>query len=463
MTATAIIDTLQTLLGEQAVLIGDAVSAKYHVDFSREHPCAPIALLRPRSTEELAIIVRACADAAQPMVVQGGLTGLSGGATPQGGEIAISMERMAGIEAIDSESLTATVMAGTPLQTLQHTAAEHGFLFPLDLGARGSCTIGGNIATNAGGNQVIRFGMMRNLVLGLEAVLADGTIVSSMNKMIKNNAGYDLKQLFIGTEGTLGIVTRAVLRLYPKLPAKVSALCAVPGFDAAVALLHLLQSRLSGSLSAFEAMWAEYLHYVVDHVAGRRSPFDARHPMYVLIETEGSDEEADRARVEQALGEAIGQGIIIDAAIAQSERESASFWDIRDASGEIRPMLHPMLAFDVSMPIGEMKAFLAEVDREFDARFDRVQKLVFGHLGDNNLHLAVTTGQQRDLRALSDIVYGATGAHQGSVSAEHGVGTLRLPYLHHSRTPAEIEVMRRLKAAFDPQGILNPARVIPGV
>jgi FAD/FMN-containing dehydrogenase len=211
-----VIAALEARLGKDAVLRGAAVGAKYHVDFSGEHACAPLAVLRPASTAELAAMLEACAALGQAVVVQGGLTGLAGGATPQAGEVAISMERMSGIEEIDRESMTATVLAGTPLETVQQAVTAAGFLFPLDLGARGSCTIGGNIATNAGGNQVIRFGMMRNLVLGLEAVLADGTIVSSMNRMLKNNAGYDLKQLFIGTEGTLGVVTRAVLRLYPK-------------------------------------------------------------------------------------------------------------------------------------------------------------------------------------------------------------------------------------------------------
>ncbi len=461
-TTPAILTELEQALGPGGVLTGDGIGEKHHVDFSGEHACAPAAVVRPGSTEELSAVMKCCHAAGQGVVVQGGMTGLAGGATPQPGEIAISMERMSGIEEIDTDSMTATVLAATPLQTLQEAAAAAGFLFPLDLGARGSCTIGGNIATNAGGNQVIRFGMMRNLVLGLEAVLADGTVVSSMNRMLKNNAGYDLKQLFIGTEGTLGIVTRAVLRLWPQLPSKTAALCALEGFPEAVALLQALQTRLGGSLSAFEAMWESYLHSVVDNVETVRSPFADRHPMYVLIETEGSDEDADRGRIEAALEYALDEGIIVDAAIARSERERESFWAIRDGIGDITPLLQPMLAFDVSMPIARMPSFLAQVDREFTAGFDAVQNHVFGHIGDNNLHLAVTTGREADMPTLCDIVYAATGAHDGSVAAEHGIGTLKRGYLHESRTAEEIELMRLLKAALDPKGILNPNRVLPG-
>ncbi|HEY8520161.1 MAG TPA: FAD-binding oxidoreductase [Gammaproteobacteria bacterium] len=457
-----VIEELIGRLGRDAVLVGEAAGPRHRVDWSGENPCPPVAVLRPRSTDEVAAALAICSAARQPVVVQGGLTGLSGGATPRPGEIALSLERMSGIEEIDRASQTLTALAGTPLQAVQQAAADAGYLFPLDLGARGSCSIGGNIATNAGGNQVIRFGMMRNLVLGLEAVLADGTVVSSMNRMLKNNAGYDLKQLFIGTEGTLGVVTRAVLRLFPQQPVKSTALCAVPGFDEAVALLQHLQARLGGGLSAFEAMWASYYHYVLEHVPGTRGPFAERHPLYVLIAAEGADPELDRERLESALRDAFEKGFATDAALAQSEREAQAFWAIRDGIAEITPLLKPLLAFDVSMPIGEMPAFLARVEREFRARLERpVTNLVFGHLGDNNLHLAVTTGDAADLERLAAVVYEATGAHGGSVSAEHGVGMLRRKYLHHSRTPEEIALMRTLKRALDPLGILNPGRVLP--
>jgi len=456
-----VVDLLRTRFGAGAVLTGAEADARYRVDFSHENACAPLAVLRPTSTDEVAAILRECHRARQRVVVQGGLTGLAGGATPQANEIAISLERLTGIEQIDRAAQTMTVRAGTPLQVVQQAAADAGYLFPLDLGARGSCTIGGNIATNAGGNQVIRFGMMRNLVLGLEAVLADGTVVSSMNRMLKNNAGYDLKQLFIGTEGTLGVVTRAVLRLWPKLPSKVTALCALRGFDEAVELLHGLQARLGGSLSAFEAMWAGYFHYVLEHMPALRSPFSERHPLYALVEVEGTDHAADTAHLEAALGESLDSGVVADAVLAQSARESKNLWAIRDGIGDVTPTLQPLLAFDVSVTVESMAAFLAAVGAAF-ARFpDPVTNLVFGHIGDSNLHLAVTTHRARDLGKLCDVVYEAVGQHAGSISAEHGVGTLRRDYLHHSRSAAELEVMRRLKAALDPHGILNAGRVLP--
>jgi FAD/FMN-containing dehydrogenase len=461
VTQSALIEELGDTLGPDGLLIGAAVGERYSVDFGGENPLLPEVVLRPRSTEEVSRILKACASVGQAVVIQGGLTGLCGGATPQADEIALSLERLNGIDELDRDSMTMTVLAGTPLQTVHEAAAETGLCFPLDLGARGSCTIGGNIATNAGGNQVLRFGMMRSLVLGLEAVLADGTIVSSLNRLIKNNAGYDLKQLFIGSEGTLGVVTRAVLRLYPAMPAKTAAIVAVSDFGACVRVLQTLQARLGGSLSAFEAMWASYYHCVIEGIEELRSPLESDYPLYVLVQSEGTDHGADLERMESVLGDLLEEGILLDAAIAQSARETASFWQIRDGIAEITPLLQPLVAFDVSVPIRDMPKFLDQVNANLEAAFPGITALVFGHVGDNNLHLTATTGKKGDIGRICEIVYAATSELAGSIAAEHGIGVSRRRYLGLSRTEAEIALMHRLKAALDPAGILNPNRVLP--
>ena len=444
-----------------SIMSGDGVGERYSVDFTAENPLRPQAVVRPSSTEEVSRVLKTCFEQGQAVVVQGGMTGLAGGATPQAGELALSLERLSGIEELDSAAMTITAWAGTPLQTVQEAAADAGFHLPLDFGARGSCHIGGAIATNAGGNQVIRFGMTRNLVLGLEAVLADGTIISSLNKMLKNNAGYDLKQLFVGTEGTLGVITRAVLRLYPKLESTCTALCAVRSFDPAVSLLRELQGKLGGAVSAYEVMWSPYFDRVIEHSDSLRSPFDSDYPIYALVEAEGSDQETDSRRFEEVLAAALEAGLIDDAAIAQSEKDRQAFWSIRDGVAEITADLTPYASLDVSMDIAEMAGFLDEFDTELKQALPNAINLVFGHIGDNNLHLFVSTRREGDLKTIFDIGYRLTGAHGGSVSAEHGIGVLKRDYLHLSRSPEELELMRRLKQALDPRGILNPGRVIP--
>ncbi|MDH3506652.1 MAG: FAD-binding oxidoreductase [Gammaproteobacteria bacterium] len=455
-----LIADMRELLEPSAVLTGEQLGDKYSVDYTGENPHEPLAVLRPKTAQEVAAIMRACHAAAQPVVIQGGLTGLSGGATPRPGEIALSLERMSGITELDASGMTLTALAGTPLQSIQAAAQEAGCLFPLDFGARGSCQIGGAIATNAGGNQVIRFGMARNLVLGLEAVLADGTIISSMSTMLKNNAGYDLKQLFVGTEGTLGVITRCALRLYPRLPSRETALCALKTFDDTVALLSASRRHLTNSLSAFEVMWAPYFDFVTEHVENCDSPFEKRHPIYALVETEGTDSEADSTRLETLLGEAFDGEIVADAVIAQSEAQREAIWAIRDGIAEIARMLTPYASLDVSLELERTQAFLADVDTALKEAFPDVTILVFGHFGDNNLHVFVTTKRHEDLEQIHKITYGITGRYGGSISAEHGIGQLKTGYLHHSRSPAELALMRTLKAALDPLGILNAGRVL---
>ncbi|MFP6828274.1 MAG: FAD-binding oxidoreductase [Gammaproteobacteria bacterium] len=455
-----ILKILSRELGANVVVSGLDIGDKYAVDVSGENPHIPAAVILPRTTEDVAAILKHCSAARQPVVVQGGLTGLSGGATPQAGELALNLERMSGIESLDPASMTLTALAGTPLQVIQEAAREAGLLFPLDLGARGSCQLGGLIATNAGGTQVIRFGMTRNLILGLEAVLADGTVISSMNRMLKNNAGYDLKQLFIGSEGTLGVVTRAVLRLYPRLPSKCTALCTLDSFADVVELLREMQTEIGASLSAYEVMWASYFDYVIEHVDTLHSPFERHYPLYALIEIEGTDAIADAERFESALGSALETGIIKDAVISQSEKDAETFWAIRDGIGDITVILTPYASVDVSLAVADMPSFLDQVDRALDDQFDSATNLVFGHVGDNNLHLFITTGIESDIDIILAAVYQITGDFQGSVSAEHGIGTLKREYLHYSRSDEELELMRRLKRALDPSGILNNGRVI---
>ncbi|MFL2554264.1 MAG: FAD-binding oxidoreductase [Candidatus Rariloculaceae bacterium] len=455
-----ILTTLRRELGEEAIIAGTDLSDKYAVDISGENPRRPIAVILPKSTGDVSTILRLCSEAGQRIVVQGGLTGLSGGATPQAGELALSIEKLTGIDSLDLPSSTLTVQAGTTLQAIQKAAGEAGLLFPLDLGARGSCQIGGLIATNAGGNQVLRFGMARNLVLGLEVVLPDGTVVSSMNRMLKNNAGYDLKQLFIGTEGTLGVVTRAVLRLYPQMPSTCTALCAVRSFPDIISLLRQTQIEVGSSLSAYEVMWASYFDYVTDYIEKLQSPFAHSYPLYALIETEGTNAATDMERFERALGAALESGVIEDAVVAKSEKEAQTFWSIRDGIAEITTALTPYAGVDVSLSISDMPAFLEQVNQQLKLRFNEVVNLVFGHVGDCNLHLFITTGKEEDVDHILALVYKITGEYEGSISAEHGIGTLKREYLHYSRNDAEVALMRNLKQTLDPKGILNNHRVI---
>jgi FAD/FMN-containing dehydrogenase len=455
----AAIERLTHVLGADRVCRGEAIGERYFTNYGEPPGARPLALVRPRSVDEVSRTLALCHELHVPVVVQGGMTGLAGGASPRACDVVLSLERITGIDEIDRDAATITAWAGTTLQAVQEAVEEAGFTLGVDLGARGSCQIGGNVATNAGGNRVIRYGTMREQVLGLEVVLADGTVLSSLNKMLKNNAGYDLRQLFIGSEGTLGVVTRVVLRMHPRLAAPATALCVTANFGQALALLHVARATLP-ELSSFEVMWPRFCRYVTTHTADLRVPFSAGPGMRVLIECAGRDAQETAERFEAALADWLERGLIDDAALAQSEADTKAFWTLRE--GLAIDALPDLINFDVSLPHGRMEAFVAQCEAALDARWPGAQVLFFGHLGDGNLHLCVSAPYAQGERAedVEALVYRLVGEAGGSISAEHGIGLYKRAWLGFSRSPDEIAAMRRLKQAFDPRGILNPGKVI---
>jgi len=457
---TDIISQLRSVLGEGGLLIGEEVRSRSASWISRRNLQAA-ALVRPRNTTEVSAVLRLCNEAGQAIVAHGGLTGLVEGAHTGSSEIGLSLELMNRIECVDEDSAAMTVEAGVVLQTIHQRAEASGMIFPLDLGARGSATIGGLISTNAGGNRVIRYGMTRNLVLGLEAVLADGTVLSSMYPIVKNNSGYDLKQLFIGSEGTLGIVTRAILRLLPQPRSQNTALIAVNDFSQLPKLLRELSAGLGGTLSAFEVMWNEFYRLMTTPPAKQHPALAQTFPYYVIADALGSDQESDQERFETVLTRAAEQGLAADCIVAMSATERAGIWAIRDDIDQFH-QYRPWFGFDVSMPIRHMESYVADVRAQLDTAWPKNVTFVFGHMGDGNLHLNIHTGggDLDSRRRVEAIVYGGLKSRQGSVSAEHGIGLEKRDYLKLCRTPEEIAAMRTLKRAFDPRGILNPGKVL---
>ena len=452
---------LEASVGQHGLLVGDDISPKYWSDWRGTGDNRPDYVLRPANTEELSRIMQICHRAGQRVVAQGGMTGLVAGARPQAGEIPISFERMSLVEGLDRTSGTITVQSGTPLQTVQETAEQHGFYYPVDLGARGSCTVGGMLSTNAGGNRVIRFGMTRQQVLGIEVVLADGTIVNSLNSLVKNNTGYDLKQLFIGSEGTLGLITRAVLRLEPKPLSQIVAFCGVPGFDAVVELKQHLQSELSGGLSAFEVLWQSTYTTTVESLENLRKPISKDFPFYVLVEAMGRNDARDHDLFEAAIGGALERGLVADAVVSKSLGEVADLWLVRDSVAEAMALQRPAVSYDVSLAIADMEYFATEVEQRLSADVGAVKVFIGGHLGDGNLHLVVCAvgHDPQPANRIDDIVYGLVGALDGSISAEHGIGLAKREHLSRSRNEAELDLMRTLKQAMDPKGLLGRGRI----
>jgi FAD/FMN-containing dehydrogenase len=454
-----ILKEVQDIVGSKGIIIGEDVFNR-KAGIWIDDGIRAQAIVRPKDTEELSKVLALCNKHKQPIVPHGGLTGLAEGAISKKTEVVISSERLTEIEAIDTIGRTMTVQAGVPLEKAQQAAEENNLMLAVDLGARGSCTIGGNISTNAGGNMVIKYGMTRDSVLGLEAVLANGEIVTSLNQMLKNNSGYDLKQLFIGTEGTLGFVTKAVLRLREKPKSCSTGLLAINSFDKVSKFLKHIDQGLGGNLSAFEVMWQNFYQQVTTAPALNAPPLDQNYPYYVLIETTGSNQEKDMAHFESLLEEALELELIEDAVIAKSNSERNTLWAIRD-DVEQHYQDGPVKMFDVSMPILTMENYVKEINTRLSECWSDYKCVVFGHLADGNLHVVAGMGNddKASMKKMESCIYEPLKPIQGAVSAEHGIGIEKKDYLSISRSETEIALMRTLKKTLDPNNILNPGKI----
>lgn len=446
---------LRSIVGDGGLVLGPDARARHCDPLRRQPVLAPI-IVRPLNTQELSEIVSACAGLGQKMVVHGGLTGVAGGAYSCEDDVAISLERMARIEGVDAVGQTATAQGGVPLAALQTAAAAHGLMYPIDLISAGSATVGGTIATNAGGNRVVRWGMTRRHVLGLEVVLANGRVLSALNRLVKNNTGYDTKQLFIGSEGTLGIISKAVLQLVP-LPTSQSVIfAAVDNFEKLTQLLA--QARRVPTLSAFEVMWRDYYELVATSGTGR-SPLPLGHDFYVLIELLGYNETQDRSTAEDFLQKITEAELVADATIAASARHAQELWRVREGSEILVASLSPFVTFDISVDLRNVEECISKIKQALANNFGNPKTVTFGHLGDNNIHIGVHVGHNTlELEApIERVVFGELVKFGGSISAEHGIGQLKREFLHLCKSAEEIAIMRQLKYLLDPAGLVNPA------
>ena len=430
-----------------------------------------LAVVRPGSTAEVAAVVRACAEAGVSLVPQGGNTGLVVGSVPDdsGTQVVLSLTRMNRVRSLDPANLTITVEAGCVLQAVQDSAAQAGFLFPLSLAAEGSCTIGGNLATNAGGTQVVRYGNARDLCLGLEVVTAQGEVWNGLTGLRKDNTGYDLRDLFVGSEGTLGIITAATLKLYPQPAARLTAWAAVPSLEAAVGLLGLAHQQLGPGLTGFEVMGQFALSLVDKHFPQLRVPLWKDTPYCVLLENSDSeDEDHARHQFERLLEAALESGLVTDAVVAESLAQAQALWHIRESISLAQSQEGLNIKHDISLPVSRIPAFCAETDALLQREIPGVRLVNFGHLGDGNLHYNVQAPEGGDAAAflreqegrVNELVFDAVRRYHGSISAEHGVGSLKVGHLVHHKDPVALSLMRSIKRALDPQHLMNPGRVI---
>ncbi|MBV6632273.1 MAG: FAD-binding oxidoreductase [Alphaproteobacteria bacterium] len=469
---TDAVDQFVSLLGEASVIApGDDRFNAYITEWRGKFESSAIAILRPNSTEQVAAAVKCCAANGIAMVPQGGNTSLVGGSVPFKDEqaVVISLDRMAAIRGIDAIDNTITVDAGCILAEIQQAAEEIDRFFPLSLGAEGSCRIGGNIATNAGGILTLRYGNTRDQVLGLEVVTADGQIWDGLNSLRKNNTGYDLKQLFIGSEGTLGIITGACLKLQPRPAHRVTAMVAVPSPTDALAVLNDLNAKTGGQVEAFELMSRPCLELAFKHMDGCRDAFQSPYPWYGLAEiTAGVKDDRLNELVEESLGNLIEGETVLDAVLAQNDRERAEFWHLREAIVEAQRLEGGSIKHDIAVPVARIADFIDAGIAKAKAIMPEIRPTVFGHIGDGNLHFNMMQPEAMTradyLSHWDEIVepiHALVMAHGGSFSAEHGVGRLKTSDMVKYKSPTELAMMRAVKQALDPKNLMNPGKVIP--
>jgi FAD/FMN-containing dehydrogenase len=463
------LDTLRGAVGPAQVLTEGDLSA-WELDWRRRWRGKALAVVRPGSTAEVAAVVRACADARVGVVPQGGNTGLVGGGVPDGSgnQVLLSLQRLNRVRTLDKANLTLTAEAGCVLQHVQAAASAQGLLFPLSLAAEGSCTLGGNLATNAGGTQVLRWGNARELCLGLEVVTAHGEVWDGLSGLRKDNTGYDLRDLFIGSEGTLGVITAATMKLAPQPAATTTALAACATLADCVALLDLARQRLGAGLTGFEAMGRFALDLVARHFPALPNPLPTA-PWTVLLEqSDVESETAARTRFEALLAAALDAGCVSDAVVAESLSQSRALWQVRESIPLAQAQEGLNIKHDISLPVSAIPAFVLRTDAALRARFPGVRLVNFGHLGDGNLHYNVQAAEGSDGKrfleeqehAVNTLVFDAVAACGGSFSAEHGIGLLKREELALRKSPVALQMMRAIKAALDPAGVMNPGRML---
>ncbi len=466
---SAILDEMAGVIGARNIVAEADAMVPYLKEWRDLFRGRAQAVVRPASTAEVSALVRLAAQAGATLVPQGGNTGLVGGQIPiaEGREIILSLQRLDRVRAVDADSDTMTLEAGVTLLRAQEAAEGAGRLFPLSLASEGSCTVGGNLSTNAGGTAVIAYGNARELCMGLEVVLADGRIWNGLRQLRKDNTGYDLKNLFIGAEGTLGIITAAVMKLFPLPAARATAFLAVPSPEAALALLGRAKARAGGTLMTFELMSRLCVEFVLRHGAGTRDPLSSPSPWYVLMEVSSQSAAGLDEAVEAFLGDALEEGLVTDAALAGSLGQRADFWKLRELLSEVQSHEGGSIKHDVSVPLHAVPAFIARASDAVTALVPGCRPLPFGHMGDGNIHFNVSQPVGADKAGfiarwaeMNEAVHAIVAEMHGSISAEHGIGRLKRDLLPGVKDPVELALMKTLKATLDPQGILNPGAVL---